>query len=415
MNKTTSYLSVPTKALPFCPGCGHIALVKALDKALVQRQPDPRQVVIVTDIGCIGLVCRYFTTNAFHGLHGRAITYASGLKLARPELTVIALMGDGGCGIGGTHVLNVARRNIGITLIVANNFNYGMTGGQHSVTTPKAGITATTPWGNPEAPLDLCATVAAAGGAWIARATAFDKGLADSMLNAIQQSGFSMLEVVESCAAYYARRNPLRKRDLLELMQQTGLAQGLIVDKPRTEYSAHVQSLWKQHRDAPPTALPIDMRFAHTLDRTIRIVIAGSAGQRIRTAATSYARAAISAGLYATQKDDYQITVRTGHSVSELTISPNPIVFTAIEQPDYLLLVSQPGVDRIQAQIAASPPEATIYLDQGLQLPDTNAKKVALPLLNQANKANQLAAASRVLARLLQDTGWFPEQALTAE
>ena len=120
-----TYMTDKIGPLPFCPGCGHHLLIKALDKALVKLQLDPKKVVIVTDIGCIGLSDRYFTTNAFHGLHGRAITYACGLKLGRPDLTVIALKGDGGCGIGGTHLLNVARRNIGITLIVMNNLNFG--------------------------------------------------------------------------------------------------------------------------------------------------------------------------------------------------------------------------------------------------------------------------------------------------
>ncbi|MHC4448111.1 MAG: thiamine pyrophosphate-dependent enzyme, partial [Planctomycetota bacterium] len=113
-----TYLTDEIGPLPFCPGCGHDPLVKALDQALVELQLPPDKVVIVTDIGCIGLSDRYFITHGFHGLHGRSITYACGLKLARPELTVIVLKGDGGCGIGGTHLLNVARRNIGITLIV---------------------------------------------------------------------------------------------------------------------------------------------------------------------------------------------------------------------------------------------------------------------------------------------------------
>ncbi|MHC4607301.1 MAG: thiamine pyrophosphate-dependent enzyme, partial [Planctomycetota bacterium] len=96
--KWTTYMTDKIGPLPFCPGCGHGVLTKALDKSLVKLQLDPKEVVVVTDIGCIGLSDRYFITNAFHGLHGRAITYACRLKLARPELTVITLMGDGGCG-----------------------------------------------------------------------------------------------------------------------------------------------------------------------------------------------------------------------------------------------------------------------------------------------------------------------------
>ncbi|MBP8973405.1 MAG: 2-oxoglutarate synthase, partial [Anaerolineae bacterium] len=97
----TTYLNEDLLPLPFCPGCGHSAIVKHLDAALVQLQLDPRQVVLVTDIGCQGLADRYFDTNAFHGLHGRSVTYATGIKLADPDLQVIVLIGDGGTGIGG--------------------------------------------------------------------------------------------------------------------------------------------------------------------------------------------------------------------------------------------------------------------------------------------------------------------------
>ena len=194
--------------------------------------------VIVTDIGCIGLADRYFVTHAFHGLHGRSITYACGLKLARPELTIIVLKGDGGCGIGGTHLLNVARRNIGITLIIANNFNYGMTGGQHSVTTPTDGLTATTPLGNIEAAMDLCGTAIAAGAPWAYRGTGFDRDLPDRIVDAINQPGFAMLDIWDMCTAYYLPRNRLKKKDLLGMMERLGMAAGLLADKPRPEYTA---------------------------------------------------------------------------------------------------------------------------------------------------------------------------------
>ena len=130
---------------PFCPGCGHGPILDRLNEAMIKLNLDPAKVVIVSDIGCSGLSDQYFTTSAFHGLHGRSITYATGVKLANPDLEVIVIMGDGGTGIGGAHLLSAARRNIGITVIVMNNLNFGMTGGQHSTTTPEGGVTSTAP------------------------------------------------------------------------------------------------------------------------------------------------------------------------------------------------------------------------------------------------------------------------------
>ena len=105
---------------PFCPGCGHGPILDRLNEAMVKLDLDPAKVVIVSDIGCSGLSDQYFVTSAFHGLHGRSTTYATGIKLASPDLDVVVIMGDGGTGIGGTHLISAARRNIGITVIVMN-------------------------------------------------------------------------------------------------------------------------------------------------------------------------------------------------------------------------------------------------------------------------------------------------------
>jgi pyruvate/2-oxoacid:ferredoxin oxidoreductase beta subunit len=120
----------------FCPGCTHERIVHALDKAISLMGLAGNQIAIVSDIGCSGLFDTFFNTHAMHGLHGRALTYATGLKMARPELTVVVTMGDGGLGIGGAHLLAACRRNLNLTLLVLNNFNFGMTGGQCSATTP---------------------------------------------------------------------------------------------------------------------------------------------------------------------------------------------------------------------------------------------------------------------------------------
>jgi 2-oxoglutarate ferredoxin oxidoreductase subunit beta len=407
-----TYLTDRIGPLPFCPGCGHSALVKALDKALVRLQPDPAKVVIVTDIGCIGLCDRHFVTSAFHGLHGRSITYACGLKLARPELTAITLMGDGGCGIGGTHLLNVARRNIGITLIVGNNFNYGMTGGQHSVTTPTGGITSTTPWGNVEGPMDLCATAVAAGASWVYRTTTFEKDLPEVIAQAIAQPGFAMLDVWELCSAHYMARNKLGRKELEALAGQHGLRFGLLADRPRPEYSERYRQAYEEGKGVLRKRPRIEPKYGHAVTRQTGIIVAGSAGQRIRSAAALFAEAGIFAGLHATQKDDYPITVRTGHSVSEIIVSPETIDYTGIDSADCIVVISEDGLRKVRSRIEKSGDTCTVYADESLEIPETRARIRRLPLARVASQAGKLAVSLGALSAVLADTRLFPVEAL---
>jgi 2-oxoglutarate ferredoxin oxidoreductase subunit beta len=410
----TTYMTDALGPLPYCPGCGHVPLVKALDRALVKLQPDPKDVVIVTDIGCIGLSDRYFATSAFHGLHGRSITYASGIKLARPELTVIALEGDGGCGIGGAHLLNVARRNIGITLLVANNLNYGMTGGQHSVTTPAGGLTSTTPWGNIEGPMDICGVAAAAGAAWAYRATAFDADLADVIASAIEQPGFAMVDVWELCTAYYMPRNRLKKKDLLALLDGQGFGLGLQVDRPRPEYGASYRRACQAGREVTGAMRSIEPRHSHAVSRQTGIVVAGSAGEKIRSTATLFAEGSIFAGLHATQKDDYPITVQTGHSVSEIVVSPEPIDYTGIDSPDFFVVLSADGLARVRDRVERLAASCVLYAEETLELPETEARVRRLPLAALGRSLGKRYQATAALAALLEDSGIFPPDAFVA-
>ncbi len=235
------------RAYPFCPGCGHGTILDRLDEALVELALDPARVVLVSDIGCSGLSDQYFATSAFHGLHGRSLTYATGLKLARPELEVIVLLGDGGTGIGGAHLLNAARRNVGLTVVVFNNFNYGMTGGQHSATTPAGARTSTTPGGNLEAPLDLCGTVAVNGAAYAWRGTSFDDDLAERMVEAVRTPGFALLDVWELCTSFFVPANHASRRTLATTL----------------DGSASPAAWWRGARSPstpPPTARPTPAR-----------------------------------------------------------------------------------------------------------------------------------------------------------
>lgn len=411
MSDITTYINDSIGPMPFCPGCGHHMLLKALDKAMVKLQLDPKMTVIVTDIGCIGLSDRWFNTSAFHGLHGRSITYACGLKMANPKLNVITLMGDGATGIGGTHFLNVARRNIGITLLIGNNFNYGMTGGQHSVTTPSEGMTTTTPWGNVEGPMDLCGTAIAAGGAWVHRTTSFEKDLPDTIADAITQPGFSMVDVWELCTAYYSPRNQLKKKNLYDLVSGYGFELGLLVDRPRPEYSARYWEAFKAGGSKAKSKPGIERQFDNNVQKQTGIVLAGSAGQKIKSTATLFAEGGMFSGLDATQKDDYPITVMTGHSLAEVILSPETIEYTGTSEPDSFVVVSADGLKRAWPRIAALPATCKLYAEETLELPDTKAEVIKLPFIATAKKVSRLSIGIIAMAAVLTDKGYYPLEA----
>jgi 2-oxoglutarate ferredoxin oxidoreductase subunit beta len=364
-----TYIDPATLPFHFCPGCGHHGILRSLDEALVRMQWDPRSIVIVTDIGCIGLSDRYFITNAFHGLHGRSITYATGIKLANPDLHVIVLIGDGGCGIGGNHLLNAARRNVGITVLVANNFNFGMTGGEHSVLTPEGAITSTTQLGNPERPLDVCALSSVSGAGFTARSTVFDRALPDLIAAALQHNGFALVDIWELCTAYYAPNNRFTKRDMLELLEYGGWATGVLTRNERPEYAhAYRQRLsavaGSERQTRPPKASP--PRFEPLIDRRVKIMIAGAAGGKVRSSGHLLGRGALLSGLYATQRDDYPTTVATGHSVCEIILDTRPIGYTGITRPDILILVAREGWGKVLPGLAAMTPADRAYIAQDL-------------------------------------------------
>jgi 2-oxoglutarate ferredoxin oxidoreductase subunit beta len=203
------YLDETALPLMWCAGCGDGNILKALCGALASLGRRREDTVVVTGIGCWGKADDYLRTNAIHGTHGRALPVATGVKAYRPDLTVVALMGDGDCAtIGGNHFIHAARRNIGVTAIVANNFNYGMTGGQYSGTTPAGSRTSTSPYGHAEEGFDLCELAAAAGANFVARTTVYHyRQMERLFVEALQEPGFGLVEVVSPCPTYYGRFN----------------------------------------------------------------------------------------------------------------------------------------------------------------------------------------------------------------
>jgi len=196
----------------WCEGCGNGIILNCFVRALSELNLDLNKVVVVSGIGCIGRISGYTNTDSYHTTHGRAIPFAIGAKLAKPELKVVVISGDGDLfAIGGNHFIHAARRNIDIPVICANNFNYGMTGGQYAPTTPLDAWTTTTPYGNIEHPFNLVHLAAASGAVYVARWTTLHvRRLTESIKKALQKEGFSFIEVISPCPELYGRYNQMK-------------------------------------------------------------------------------------------------------------------------------------------------------------------------------------------------------------
>jgi len=195
----------------WCPGCGNGTAAMAMCRALENLGLDIDKVIHVAGIGCAAVAHWYTTFTALQTAHGRALASATGIKFADPELTVLVTMGDGDCAaIGGNHFIHACRRNIDLTAIIYNNFNYGMTGGQVGPTTPLAAITSTAPYGNPEPPFDMCKLAEAAGATYVARgAVYYVQELISLIERGIKHKGFAVIDVLTPCVTVFGRRNKL--------------------------------------------------------------------------------------------------------------------------------------------------------------------------------------------------------------
>lgn len=208
----------------WCKGCGNGVILNCFVKALDELNIDLNKVVVVSGIGCIGRISGYTNTDSFHTTHGRPIAFATGVKLAKPELKVAVISGDGDLfAIGGNHFIHAARRNMDIQVICANNFNYGMTGGQHGPTTPLEALVPTAPYGNIEHPFNLVHLAAGSGAVYVARWTVFHvRRLIESIKKALQKEGFSFIEVVTPCTEIYGQYNKMGTAvDMMKWLMKT--------------------------------------------------------------------------------------------------------------------------------------------------------------------------------------------------
>ncbi len=356
----------------FCPGCTHDKITKGLDRALIKKGIPADKIVIVSDIGCSGLFDTFFNVHALHGIHGRALTYASGLKLANPDLNVIVTMGDGGLGIGGAHVLAACRRNLDLTLVILNNFNFGMTGGQYSMTTPTDAKVSSEFLNRAEIPLDICAVAKSAGATYINRCSGLGSGLADILVEAMDHKGLSIVETLGMCTGRYTKQNRLTPKVIDEMIENLPPYQGVVESNTRPEYGEQYRKLSNENKVFPEPVKLDQKQGLKDLGRQ-EVVILGSAGMRIVTAGDIVCYAGIISGMNATMKNDYNITVLRGQSVSEIILSPEKIGYTGIESPTIVLALSDEGVQRRKKLFDKLSKDTFILKEKSVTIPDVDA------------------------------------------
>lgn len=195
----------------WCPGCGHGMVLNGLLRAIEKLGLSKNEIVMVSGIGCSSRISGYVDFHTLHTIHGRALAFATGVKMSRPELNLIVPMGDGDAlAIGGNHFIHAARRNIDITAIVMNNRIYGMTGGQYSPLSGYGTLATTAPYTNIDPDFDVVELAMAVGASFVARTTTYHvKQMADILRQAILHEGFSVVEILSQCPTYFGRKNKM--------------------------------------------------------------------------------------------------------------------------------------------------------------------------------------------------------------
>jgi 2-oxoglutarate ferredoxin oxidoreductase subunit beta len=365
----------------WCPGCGIGTTVNCFARALIESKIDLQSLALVSGIGCTGRVAGYVKLDSFHTTHGRAIPFATGLKLANPKLKVVVYSGDGDLSaIGGNHLIHAARRNIDLKVICVNNLIYAMTGGQTAPTTPGHAITSTSPYGACEPAFNLPHLVEATGAVYVARWTTFHvKQRARSISEAFRKKGFSFIEVISPCPTLYQRRN--RLGDGLDTMkyykEKSGVKHGASTGEVGLTMTGEI--IVGKVRGSRPPRLPEPSARAdgrvprRSLRRTIgdrmqlqltELRIAGFGGQGVILSAIILGKAAsIHQGAYATMTQNFGPEARGGACSAQLLLSDEPILYPYVTQPDILVVMSQEAYTRFVPELKEG---GTLIVEQDL-------------------------------------------------
>lgn len=363
-----SLLTTPIDDPRFCPGCHHLRILEELAGAIGELGLRPEEVCLVTDVGCVGLADRYFNTHTFHGLHGRSVTYAEGIKRARPDCTVIVLMGDGACGIGASHVVHAARRGAGLHVIVCNNLRRGSGAGQYRSRTPGGHAPLPLPDRLPEHPFDICQLAIANGASHVGRFSAFDPELRRHLREALRAGGFVLLECWEACnASAAAAAEPLTAEALATLAERLGMPFGLLhTGGPRWRPAPQAAA------EQPEPPLGFEPVRPLELSQRAAVWLAGSDGQYVDFAASVLGGLATAGSLFAVQSTDRPIVGGDGYSVATLVLSTQPIRHLGCDDPDVVVILSSSGERRL-GSLGNLSPRCLVVADKDLPLTPTRA------------------------------------------
>ena len=357
----------------WCPGCGHGIIAQAAIRACNDMGWDRNEVYAVSGIGCSARTPAYMDFNSVQTTHGRAIAFATGMKMFRPEKHVFLMLGDGDCcSIGGNHFIHACKRNIDLTVIVLNNCIYGMTGGQVSPTTPHNSRTTTSAYGNIDEPLDVCKIAIAAGATFVARSTAYHaQQLPGLIKQGFKNRGFSLIEILSPCPTNYGSRNGYKAvGEMYDFLKDTSIA----IEKAKTMSPEELKGkipigvLKDDHREeyvekyfAMVEGIPSTDEFNDLSSKRYKAVdkkldryecrLSGAGGQGLLLSGIILSEAMIRQGKNAVHTQSYGVEARGGASRSEVVISDDEISFPEVSSPDMLLAMSQDSCNKFSSSV----------------------------------------------------------------
>lgn len=370
MSVNNTYLRTAEFPSIWCPGCGHGIVAQAAIRAIEQLGWDKDEVYAVSGIGCSARTPAYMDFNSVQTTHGRALSFATGMKMFRPEKKVILFLGDGDCAsIGGNHLLHAARRNIDLTVIVMNNSIYGMTGGQCSPTTPFDSRTSTTVYGNIDRELNICDVALAAGATFVARSTAYHAAQLPGLIKqGIANKGFSLIEVLNPCPTGFGARNnfkaptdmydmlrdmsvPVEKASAMSKEELKGkIVIGTFRNEPDEEYidkyQAMLAKIRKSGEDFDLKGLEVESVAENKPIERYECCLSGFGGQGLILAGIILSEAMIRQNKFAVHNQSYGPEARGGSSRSDVIISDNDISYPEITNPDLLLAMTQDAFNK---------------------------------------------------------------------